>query len=109
MAYEALLRLYEITGEGVYVIETKNHKPVSPRNMDRMLRSCCGAVGFPPARIFGMHALRHTFASMLFAVGEDVKIVSALLGHSDITVIYNTYIHLIEKQQEMVDRKIQTF
>ena len=31
--------------------------------------------------------------------GVDIKTVSELLGHSDITVTYNTYIHVIKEQK----------
>ena len=48
----------------------------------------------------GLHTLRHTFASMLFRKGVDVKTVSMLLGHKDVAFTYNTYIHLIEEQKE---------
>ena len=46
---------------------------------------------------YGIHALRHTFASMLFAKGVDVKIVSKLLGHSTVKITYDIYVHLFEK------------
>ena len=45
----------------------------------------------------GIHALRHTFASMLFSKGVGVKIVSKLLGHSSVKITYDTYVHLFEK------------
>ena len=45
----------------------------------------------------GIHALRHTFASMLFSKGIDVKIVSQLLGHSTVKITYDTYVHLFKK------------
>ena len=44
----------------------------------------------------GIHSLRHTFASNLFARGVDVKTVSHLLGHSSVKITYDTYIHLIK-------------
>lgn len=47
----------------------------------------------------GLHTLRHTFASKLFKNGIDVKIVSELLGHSNVAITYNTYIHLIKEQK----------
>jgi site-specific recombinase XerD len=41
---------------------------------------------------------------MLFKKGVDVKTVSELLGHKDVAVTYNTYIHLIKEQkQQAVD------
>ena len=42
----------------------------------------------------GQHVFRHTFATNCYNRGCDVKILSKLLGHSDVSVTYNTYIHL---------------
>ena len=106
--YDALMRLKEITGEYDYVLSTKDGKPLSPRYLDRMLRKIAVASEFPEDKIYGLHALRHTFASRLFAAGEDVKTVSELLGHSDITITYNTYIHLINEQKRKAVQGVQT-
>src|ERR671910_1399369 len=45
---------------------------------------------------FTFHALRHTFATALFARGEHPKKVQSLLGHSSITQTMDTYSHLID-------------
>lgn len=42
----------------------------------------------------GFHAFRHTFATNCYKRGCDVKILSKLLGHSDVAITYNVYIHL---------------
>lgn len=42
----------------------------------------------------GMHVFRHTFATNCYYRGCDVKILSKLLGHADVNITYNTYIHL---------------
>lgn len=42
----------------------------------------------------GMHAFRHTFATNCYNRGCDVKILSKLLGHADVSITYNIYIHL---------------
>jgi integrase len=47
----------------------------------------------------GLHALRHTFASKLFEKGIDVKVISELLGHANIGVTYDTYVHLIDSKK----------
>lgn len=47
----------------------------------------------------GVHTLRHTFASMLFRNGVEVKTVSEILGHKDVAFTYNTYIHVIDEQK----------
>ena len=47
----------------------------------------------------GLHSLRHTFATLMLNNGIDVKIVSELLGHSNVSVTYNIYIHTIQSQK----------
>ncbi len=42
----------------------------------------------------GMHVFRHTFATNCYHKGVDVKILSRLLGHADVNITYNLYIHL---------------
>jgi len=108
-AYDALLHIKEITGDGIYVFESKNKKPITPKNIDRLIRCAATRAGFPEDRILGAHALRHTFASMLFAKGVDVKTVSEALGHSDVNITYNTYIHLINEEKKKAVKAIEDF
>lgn len=42
----------------------------------------------------GEHAFRHTFATNCYYRGVDVKVLSKLLGHSDVNITYNIYISL---------------
>ena len=78
-----------------YVITNAKQKPVLPSNFERSFHAMCRNAGID--NDYGIHALRHTFASMLFAKGVDVKIVSKLLGHSSVQITYDIYIHLFEK------------
>lgn len=48
----------------------------------------------------GDHIFRHTFASNCYHKGCDVKILSKLLGHADVGITYNVYIHLFEDSLE---------
>jgi integrase len=45
---------------------------------------------------FTFHALRHTFATALFARGQHPKIVQSLLGHASIAQTMDTYSHLMD-------------
>lgn len=43
--------------------------------------------------ILKFHSIRHTFASSLIDQGVDIKSVSAMMGHSDVSVTMNLYVH----------------
>lgn len=46
------------------------------------------------------HQLRHSYATMLFDAGIDVKTAQNWLGHSDIKTTLDTYTHLSNTRQE---------
>lgn len=54
----------------------------------------------------GVHALRHTFASMLFKKGIDIKTISSILGHSSVQVTYDIYVHIIDEQKAKAVEKL---
>ena len=41
------------------------------------------------------HGLRHTHATLLIFNGENIKVVSERLGHSNIGITLNTYTHVM--------------
>ena len=92
-ADEALLALQK-NNSTPYVIVNSRQKQVLPSNFERSFKRILASAEIKP---YGVHALRHTFASMLFSKGVDVKIVSKLLGHSSVKITYDTYVHLFEK------------
>ena len=47
----------------------------------------------------GLHALRHTFGSMLLNKGVDIKVISKVLGHSTVKFTYDRYIHIINNME----------
>lgn len=46
-----------------------------------------------------LHTLRHTFGSTLIRNKVDVSVVSKLMGHANIMVTYNKYIHVINEEK----------
>lgn len=78
-----------------YVIVNSKGNPVLPGDLERSFHVVLRNAGVRDD--CGIHALRHTFASMLFSKGIDVKIASQLLGHSTVKITYDTYVHLFEK------------
>lgn len=82
-----------------YVFITKNGGKIKSRqNVNKtlnsiMLRAGCSIPSCTP------HELRHTFGSLLIKKGADIKVVSELLGHKDVSVTYNIYIHILKEQK----------
>jgi integrase len=68
------------------------------------------AVGIPDDRTNGMHAMRHTFASVQLASGIDIVSVAAYLGDT-VAVTAKTYAHFIpggeERSREATERFFQ--
>ena len=98
-AYNALLDIQKLTGNKKYVMTTSNGTLIKPRQLDQMFRRIATAAGIDKEKIYGVHSLRHTFATLLLYNGVDIKTVSKLLGHSDVMITYNTYIHVIKDME----------
>lgn len=78
-----------------HVFVTSNTTPFDKRGLERTLermlkRSDCECKEYTP------HALRHGYGSILISKGVDIKIVSELLGHSDVAFTYNVYIGILK-------------
>ena len=59
---------------------------------------------------FCPHMVRHTFTSVAYSVGADVKVVSNILGHASTAITLDRYTHLTDekkKEQEAVIKTIQ--
>ena len=100
-AIAALQAIQEFNGKHKYVMSCENGEIILQRNVHRMLEKILLKCELQPC---GVHTLRHTYASMLFRRGVDVKIVSAQLGHADVSITYNTYVHLIKEQKRQAVR-----
>ena len=66
--------------------------------MQNRYRSLLKRAGIPYRNF---HALRHTYATRCIEQNVDTKSVSELLGHSDVRITLQTYVHvsLRHKQQ----------
>ena len=91
-ATEAIGRLCAKHPDSEYVVCSGKGDIIPPERLERTFYRLLKNVGISQT---GTHSLRHTFASMLFSKGTDVKTVSELLGHASIQITLNTYIHLI--------------
>lgn len=55
------------------------------------------------------HALRHTFATRCIEAGVDVKSLSEMLGHANVGVTLNTYVHSSMELKRVQLEKLITF
>ena len=105
-AYLALSELQKITGDCEYIISSSKGKRIRPSRIDRSFHLILDAIGL---KRVGVHTLRHTFATMLFHNGCEVKVVSELLGHSNTKITENIYIHVIQEQKVKAIQSIDKF
>ncbi|MDN5347457.1 MAG: hypothetical protein PWP65_1021 [Clostridia bacterium] len=76
---------------------TVEGRPLDPRNFTRKFYELVKAAGLERANF---HALRHTFATRLLELGKHPKVVQELLGDSQITVVLDTYSHVLPNIKE---------
>ncbi len=91
-ALSVLYKLRDGNNTPYVIVNSKQHN-VLPSNFERCFHSVLKNANI---EMCGVHVLRHTFASMMFGKGVDVKIISKLLGHSTVKITYDTYVHLFE-------------
>lgn len=63
---------------------------LSPRTYEYRFHRVAESVGLSE---INYHALRHTFATRCIEAGVDVKSLSEMLGHSNVSITLNTYVH----------------
>lgn len=78
------------------VFPASNGKPMFPENLRRrVLKPTAQEAGIS---WIGFHEFRHTYASLLFAMGRNAVEVQHLLGHHSAAYTLATYVHLLPDQ-----------
>lgn len=96
-AQEALNYFKNLGYNSPYVMANSDKSVVSYRNLHRALANILENNQINHGSI---HTLRHTFATRLFRSGVDIKVISELLGHSDVSITYDIYTHVIQEQKK---------
>ena len=81
-----------------YVISTRNNTIVEVRSYQRTFDSILSKCNI---KHYNYHALRHTFATRALELGMDIKTLSEILGHTNVSITLNRYAH------SLLDYKIQ--
>lgn len=84
-----LLLEYKNYSNSTYITSEKNGF-ISPRTYEARFHKLLKDNNIEP---FNFHILRHTFATRCIEAGVDVKSLSEILGHSNVSITLNTYVH----------------
>lgn len=63
---------------------------IEPRTMQNRFKAYIAESGIEDVNF---HALRHTFATRCIEVGFDIKSLSEILGHTNVNITLNRYVH----------------
>ncbi len=97
----ALCRMFDCGNPKAFIL-TGTGQCMEPRKLQRYLKSYLEECGISEAHF---HTLRHTFATRCIEVGFDVKTLSEILGHANIGITMNQYVHPdLERKRENMSR-----
>lgn len=93
-----LLVIHKRKSKSDYIISTRNNTIVEVRSYQRTFDSILSKCNI---KHYNYHALRHTFATRALELGMDIKTLSEILGHTNVSITLNRYAH------SLLDYKIQ--
>lgn len=85
------------------IFVTKNCSPIDATDLRRSWKRFLKRINVPYQKF---HALRHTYASVLFKNGASILEVKELLGHSDSKITEKIYIHLYPQSKKNIVNKL---
>lgn len=89
-----------IRGNQLYVFG--GDKPLEPRTMQYRFKKILKEANVGDRNF---HILRHTFATNCVESGMDVKTLSVILGHSDVKITLNRYVHpTMDSKRKQINR-----
>ena len=86
------------------VFTTPTGNPIHATNLLPLLRKALAAAGLPKV---GLHDLRHSCATILYAMGIPIEAIADILGHSTVRVTQDLYRHHVRAFSELAATKMQ--
>lgn len=91
LSSELIQMLQNMKKEGeCYVLTGKKKKYLEPRTMQNYFKTVLKKCNIKEVNF---HCLRHTFATRCIEVGFDIKSLSEILGHANVNITMNRYVH----------------
>lgn len=87
-----------------YVFLNKNGRLTTNGGYNKCLERICNRAGIE--RI-GMHTLRHSFATRCIEAGMKPKTLQKILGHANIAMTMDLYVHVTDDEKEKEMRKFE--
>ena len=87
------------------VFTTERGTALDSRNVTRYLQGHLARLGLPRQRF---HDLRHAFATLMVESGEDLGVVSRILGHADFATTADVYAHLTPAMLDRAAERMET-
>lgn len=91
---------------GEYIFLSKMGKPVRGNAYNGCLRTVCNREQIERVT---MHILRHTFATRCIEAGMLPKTLQTILGHSEITMTMDRYVHTTDEQSTREMNMVSNF
>lgn len=76
--------------DDAFVLTGSEKKYIEPRCLENHFKAVLAACDL---KDINFHALRHTFATRCIELGFDIKSLSEILGHSNVSITLNRYVH----------------
>ena len=89
-----------------YILTGEKDRYIEPRTLQNKFNKIASSCGIENVTF---HMLRHTFASNCIEAGVDAKSLSEILGHSNVNITLNRYVHSSMKIKKMNIEKLYSF
>lgn len=77
--------------------------PLDPRKYQKLFQAILKRAGVKSRKF---HTIRHTFATRALELGVDIKTLSEILGHSNVSITLNIYAHSMFDQKQKAIAKL---
>ena len=82
-----------------FIFLNGNLNLLSQQGLHRTLKRILRNINYPDPEGVSIHSLRHTFGSLLYKQGVDLKTISVLLGHKSVKTTEQIYIGITQEQK----------